>query len=154
MRAKLILTNKYGITMNYGGKQSNDSKKIKKINFVHKDVHKILSSHKISKKYITKKAVLKNFSRKNLCWSLFFNKNAGLLKNICERLLLRVFHFMLVYQLINYLESSHWRFSVRKGVLQNSQENTCVRPSFLIKLPAASISKNTFFTEYCLVTAS
>ena len=27
MRAKLILTNKYGITMNYGGKQSNDTQK-------------------------------------------------------------------------------------------------------------------------------
>ena len=51
MRAKLILTNKYGITMNHGGKQSNDTKKIKNINFVHKDVHKILSSHKIATKY-------------------------------------------------------------------------------------------------------
>ena len=29
-------------------------------------------------KCTTKKAVLKNFLRKQLCWSLFFNKNAGL----------------------------------------------------------------------------
>ena len=33
-------------------------------------------------------------------------------------------------------------------ISQNSQENTCVRVSFLIKL------QNTFFTEHVLVTAS
>ena len=70
-----------------------------------------------------KRAILKNFLRKHLCWSLFFKKmqvyrpvnlfkklsNTGvfltviakflrtaILNNICERLLLRVFHFMLV----------------------------------------------------------
>ena len=35
---------------------------------------------------------------------------------------------------------------------QNSQENTCVRVSFLIKLQ--DISKNTFFTEHVWATAS
>ena len=58
-------------------------------------------------------------------------------------------------------------------MLQNSQENTCARASFLIKLKASScsfikketlaqmfscefceISKNTFFTEHLLATAS
>ena len=73
-----------------------------------------------------KKSVLKDFvifTGKQLCWSLFFNKNvvlqacnfikkklqhrcflentakflrAAILKNICERLLLRFFFFMLV----------------------------------------------------------
>ena len=49
---------------------------------------------------------------------------------------------------------------------QNSQENTCARVSFLIKLQEkeilaqvfscefCDISKNTFFTEYLLATAS
>ena len=71
-----------------------------------------------------KKAILKNFLRKHLCWSLFFKKmqvyrpvnllkrhsNKGvfltvfakflrtaILNNICERHLLKVFHFMLVW---------------------------------------------------------
>ena len=68
-----------------------------------------------------KKTALKNFAKftgKHLCWSIFFNKNAGLqacnfiqkrlkqgcfpdnipiLKNVCERLLLSVFPFMLVW---------------------------------------------------------
>ena len=58
-------------------------------------------------------------------------------------------------------------------ILQNSQENTCVRVSLLINLQASTcnfikketlaqvfscefyeISKNTFFTEYLRVTAS
>ena len=34
---------------------------------------------------------------------------------------------------------------------ENSQENTCARVSFLIKLPACEISKNTFFTD-CFCT--
>ena len=94
---------------------------MKNLNFIPKDVERILSSHKISEKYneqkvFNKKAVLKNFTiftGKQLCWNLFFNKNVSftkkrlqhwsflaniekflrtpILKNICERLLLRVF---------------------------------------------------------------
>ena len=71
-----------------------------------------------------KKALLKNFSRKHLCWILFLTKmkayrpanllkrhykadvfltviakllRTDILKNICERLLLRVLPFMLVW---------------------------------------------------------
>ena len=59
---------------------------MKSINFVPKGVQRTLSSHKNSEKYnelevFYKKAVLKNlaiFTGKYLCWSLFFNKNAGL----------------------------------------------------------------------------
>ena len=59
---------------------------MKNLNFVPKDVQSILSSHKISEKYNEQKvfhgkAVLKNFAMftgKQLCWNLFFNKNAGL----------------------------------------------------------------------------
>ena len=71
--------------------------------------------------------------------------------------------------------SSHRRCSVKKVFLEisrNSQENTCARVSFLIKLQAAfnlikkdtlvqvfscefyEISKNTFFTEHPWATAS
>ena len=50
-------------------------------------------------------------------------------------------------------------------ILQNSQENTCARVSFLIKLEASGLAqvfccefceiyKNTFFTEHLLVTVS
>ena len=49
------------------------------------------------------------------------------------------------------IRSSHQRCSIRKGVLeisQNSQENTCARVSFLIKLQAY-----TFLIEHLLVTA-
>ena len=59
---------------------------MKNVNFVPKDVQRILSSHKISEKYneqkvFHKKAALKNFAiftGKHLCWNLFFNKNADL----------------------------------------------------------------------------
>ena len=69
--------------------------------------------------------------------------------------------------------SSHRRCSVQKVFLeisQNSQENTCVRVSFLIKLQASGLqketltpvfscefcetSKNTFFTEHLRTTVS
>ena len=33
-------------------------------------------------------------------------------------------------------------------ILQNSQENTCARVSFLIKLQAYEVSKNTFIIEH------
>ena len=104
---------------------------MKNVNLVPGDVQGILSSRKISEKYneqevLYKNTVVKNFvifTGKHLCWSLFFNRNAGLqtrnfikkrlqhrcfldnaakfistaiLKNICERLLLEVFLFMLV----------------------------------------------------------
>ena len=71
----------------------------------------IITSKYNEQKVFHKKAVLKKFAvftGKHLCWNLFFNKNASLqgpnfikkglekflrtpiLKNICERLLLRV----------------------------------------------------------------
>ena len=46
---------------------------------------------------------------------------------------------------------------MEKGVLKNSQENTCARVSILIKLFSwefRKISKNTFFTEHLRATAS
>ena len=52
---------------------------------------------------------------------------------------------------------SHWRCSVRKvflEILQSSQENNCARVSFLLKLQAFKISKNTFSTEHLHPTAS
>ena len=59
---------------------------MKNVNFVPKDIQRILSSHKISKRYneqkvFHKKAILKNFARlteKHQRFILFFNKNAGL----------------------------------------------------------------------------
>ena len=59
---------------------------MKNVNFVPKDVQRILSSHTISDKYneqkvFHKKAVPKNFAifaGKHLCWNIFFNKNEGL----------------------------------------------------------------------------
>ena len=111
------------------------------------------------RKYIMNSDVaLKNFLTKHLCWSLFLIKiqayspanllkrhsNTGvlliviakflrtaLLRNICERFLLRVLPFMLVWTFFcrnkqhNKLlrkwrrRSSHWRCSVRKGALRN-----------------------------------
>ena len=61
---------------------------MKNLNFIPKDVHRILSSHKISEKYneqkvFNKKAVLKNFAiftGKQLFWNLFFNKNVSFIK--------------------------------------------------------------------------
>ena len=60
--------------------------------------------------------------------------------------------------------SNHRRCSVKKGVLrnflENSQESTCARASFLIKLAQVfscefcEISKNTFFIEHVWGTAS
>ena len=50
MRAKLALTKNFGEN-NHGGNQSNGTRNMKNVNFVPKDVQKILSSHKISKKY-------------------------------------------------------------------------------------------------------
>ena len=104
---------------------------MKNINFVPKDVQRILSSHKILEKFNDQKVFYKNivlknfpiFTGKYLCWCLFSDKNVGLqagkfikkrlqnrcflenivpflrtaiLKNICERLLLRVFPIMSV----------------------------------------------------------
>ena len=55
MRAKLTLTkvwceNKHGIIMDHGGNESKCTRDVKNVNYVPKDVQKILSSHKISKK--------------------------------------------------------------------------------------------------------
>ena len=95
------------------------------VNFLPKDVQRILSSYKNSEKYNEQEVLYENSAilAGRLCWILFFNKNTGLqacnftkkrlqhrlsldntakflrtaiLKNICERLLLRVFPFMLV----------------------------------------------------------
>ena len=119
------------ILKSHEGKQSKDTRNIKNVNFVPREVQRILSSHKISRKYneqevFYKKAVIKisQYLQENTCVGVsFFNKNVGLqacyfikkrlqhrcfldnaanffttaiLKNICERLLLRVFLFMLV----------------------------------------------------------
>ena len=59
---------------------------MKNVNFVTKDVQRILSSHKTSEKYndqkvFYEKAVLKSyatFTVKHLCRNLRFNKNADL----------------------------------------------------------------------------
>ena len=59
---------------------------MKNINFVPKDVQRILSSYKISEKHNEQelfytKTVHKNFAKfteKPMCWSLFFSENAGL----------------------------------------------------------------------------
>ena len=37
--------------MDHGGNQSNSTRNMENVNFVRKDVQKILSSHKISKQY-------------------------------------------------------------------------------------------------------
>ena len=100
----------------------------KNVNFVPKEVQRILSSHKILENYneeevfYKKKLFLKisKYSQENTCVIVFFNKNVGLqacnfikkrlqhrsfhkntatflrtaiLKNICERMLLRVWTF-------------------------------------------------------------
>ena len=96
----------------------------------------------------------------------------GVFHIVLVSLLLAVVNFKLLsYFHPNITRSSHRRCSVRKDVFleisQISQENTCVRVSFLIKLQAAAcnfikketlaqvfscefceISKNTFFTEH------
>ena len=49
---------------------------MKNVNFVPKYAQRILSSYKIFEKYKIKKFTI--FTGKHLCWSLFFNENAGL----------------------------------------------------------------------------
>ena len=101
----------------------------------------------MNKRCSIKKTLLKNFAMftgKHLCWNLCFNKNAGLqtcnfikkrlqhrcfldntakflrtaiLRNICERLLLRVFPFMNVIlheQITSYIGSEEDVFSKTK----------------------------------------
>ena len=88
--------------MDHEGNQSNGKRNMKNVNFVPKDVQRILSAHEISEKYneqggvLQKKVVFKNFAiftSKHLCWILFFNKNAGLQASnfIKERLQHRCF---------------------------------------------------------------
>ena len=117
MRAKVTLTKNVGmkqvqnnhwlpiLTIKLSRKTKETYKEYESVNFVSKDVSKILSSHKISEKYnaqkvFHKKAVLKNFAiftGRHLCRDLRFNKNrpAALLKrdsNTCAFLqILRVF---------------------------------------------------------------
>ena len=121
-------------------------------------------------RYSAKRAVLENFLRKHLSWSLLLIKiqaytpanllhrhsNTGvfltvipkflrtaIFKNICERLLLRVFPFMLVWTFayMNNELPRKWRSQkvatitvLPLEILQNSRENTCARVSFLLKL--------------------
>ena len=120
----------YWFSYSCKGKQSNDTRNIKNVNFVPKVVQRLLSSQKISEKQWTRGVLWKElqnfaiFTGKHLRWSLFFNKNADLqvynfikrglqcrcflsntvkiwrrviLKNISERLFLKVFPFMLVW---------------------------------------------------------
>ena len=73
---------------------------------------------------------------------------------------------------LGFFRSSHGRCSVKTVILkisQNSQENTCAKVSFLMKLQASTckketlaqvsscelceISKSTYFTEHLWVTA-
>ena len=82
-------------------------------------------------------------------------------------LLIRSLLLLLLNKLILQLQlgrSSHWRCSAKKAFLKiskNSQENTCARVTFFIKLPAkketpgqvfssefCKIFKNTFSTEH------
>ena len=76
------------------------------------------------------------------------------------------------FSMLKLSEAAIQRCSVKKvflETLQNSQENTCIRASFLIKLKALAqqetlakvfsyefceISKNTYFTEHLWTTAS
>ena len=51
MRAKRTLANMYGTNMDHGGNQSNGTKNMKNVNFVHKDVQWHLSWLKTLKKY-------------------------------------------------------------------------------------------------------
>ena len=44
--------------MDHGGNQNNSTRNMENVNFVHKDVQKILSSHKISEKYNEQWSVL------------------------------------------------------------------------------------------------
>ena len=72
------------LTLELWKKKRNGTRNMKNINFVPRDVQRILSSHKNFGKmsrYSIKKTVLNNFvifTEKYLGWCLFFNKNAGL----------------------------------------------------------------------------
>ena len=80
-----------------------------------------------------------------------------------------------IIQMKTYSKSNYQWYSIKKlflNISQNSQENTCAKASFLIKLPEAcssikmrlwqrcfsvnfyGIFKNIFFTEHLQVTAS
>ena len=86
MRAKVTLTKDFGIkTSNYGlpiltlelwRKQSNSARNMKHVNFVSKDVQRILSSHKsiMNRKCSTRKLFLKisQHSQENICVRISF----------------------------------------------------------------------------------
>ena len=58
---------------------------------------------------------------------------------------------MLKYGFNEAVEAVVQRYSAEKvfvEILQNSQENTCARVSFLIKSQAYEVSKNTFIIEH------
>ena len=80
-----------------------------------------------------------------------------LFKKVCKTLSPLASYILNVRSLISFsshIRNSHQRCSIKKTclkILQNSQENTCIRVSFLIKLQTF---KNTFFTEHLWTTAS
>ena len=112
--------------------------------------HTKLGRSLMNRRCSIKKTLLKNFAtftEKHLCWILFINKNPGLqtcnfikkrlqhrcfldstakffrttiLKNICERLLLRVFLLMLVWT-FSYMNKLHGK---SRGRFKNKTKNT------------------------------
>ena len=99
--------------MDHEGNQSHGKRDTKNVNFVPKDVQKVLSSHEISEKYneqgsvLQKKVVLKNFAMftaKHLCWSLLFNKNAGL--QACNFIKKRLQHRCFVDNVAKFLRTA------------------------------------------------
>ena len=103
---------------------------------------------------------LKHLHPVSFLWFLFFRK---LLYNFC--FLLDVFRPLVIHGLLRFLSSEAATGGVLKErvfleISQNSQENTCARVSFLIRLWHRYLSvnfakfQNTFFTEHLWATAS
>ena len=80
---------------------------------------------------VLSKDVLKNFAKftgKHLCWNLFFDKIETETWN-CQKQPLEMFRKI-------RWEALAQSYSVKKVFLEISQENTCIRTSFSIKLQA------------------
>ena len=63
--------------MGHQENQSNDTRNMKNVNFVHKDLQQILSSHKTSKNYneqggVLKKKLFLKISQENICVGVSF----------------------------------------------------------------------------------
>ena len=100
---------------------------------------------------------LKKNEDKNLSFLLKTTTDCKFLSQNLRPFLIKKFYF-LVY-IFEYIETVVRRSSVKKVFLEislNSQENSCARVSFLIKLQTLGlkISKNTFCTKHLWVTAS